>query len=444
MLVEFSVENYRSIQERQTLSMVASEDLEVGAFRETPLLENNSFPMPTDEELRLLASAAIYGPNASGKSNLVRAMQSLKRVVMDSATKMQAGERLPYIQPFLLDAEWSKKPTCFEIIFIDEEIRYEYQVSLDQRRVYEEQLIARVKGRSQTWFSRQYDPEDPELQQDDGYEWSFPKLKGEKKRIQKFVRSNSLFLSHAAQNNHPQLTKVFKWFVKKMNFIDPDFSKSYTTGRCMSDTEFREAVVKLIVEADIGISDINFVPKPMPAEMRDFFLNRLKEVSSEIQRTDIIEDFDEGEFEVVQVVTVHKPSNSEEPVSFNMNDESEGTQRFFEMAGPWLDVLQEGEVLIVDELDRSMHPVLARSLVKMFNDPEINKKNAQLIFTTHDTTLLDAEIFHRGQVWFTEKDRNMTNLYSLLEFQPRKDESLQRGYLLGRYGAIPFIGGLNI
>lgn len=437
MLVEFSVENYRSIQERQTLSMVASEDID-------EMLENNSFPMPTGEELRLLASAAIYGPNASGKSNLVRAMQSLKRVVMDSATKVQAGERLPYIQPFLLDAEWSKKPTCFEVIFIDEEIRYEYQVSLDQRRVYEERLIAHVKGRSQTWFSRQYNPENPELQQDDGYEWSFPRLKGEKKRIQKFVRSNSLFLSHAAQNNHPQLTKVFNWFLKKLNFINPDLPIPYTADRCRNDPEFREAVVKLIIEADIGISDINVDMKPVPAEMRAFVFDRIREFSSAIQRPDIIENFDKDDLKEIQVFTVHKSSNSEEQVYFDMEDESEGTQRLFEMAGPWLDVLQEGEVLIVDELDRSIHPVLARSLVKMFNDPEINKKNAQLIFTTHDTTLLDPEMFHREQVWFTEKDRNMTNLYSLLEFQPREDESLQRGYLLGRYGAIPFIGGLNI
>lgn len=436
MLVEFSVENYRSIQERQTLSMVASEDLD-------EMLENNSFPMPTGEELRLLASAAIYGPNASGKSNLVRAMQTLKRIVMDSATKVQAGERLAYIQPFLLDAKSSKKPTCFEVIFIDEDIRYEYQVSLDQRRVYQECLIAHVKGRQQTWFSRQYDPENPELQQDDGYEWSFPRLKGEKKRIQKFVRPNSLFLSHAAQNNHIQLTKIFEWFIKNFNYIAPDFSSPYTAERCISDREFRAAVVKLIVEADIGISDIKVEKKPLPAEMR-FLVDRLREFSFAIQRPEIIEDFDKGEIEVIQVVTVHNPSNSEEPVYFNMDDESEGTKRLFEMAGPWLYVLQEGEVLIVDELDRSIHPVLARSLVKMFNDPKINKKNAQLIFTTHDTTLLDAEIFRRDQVWFTEKDRNMTNLYSLLEFQPREDESLQRGYLLGRYGAIPFIGGLNI
>ena len=114
------------------------------------------------------------------------------------------------------------------------------------------------------------------------------------------------------------------------------------------------------------------------------------------------------------------------------------------MSGPWLDVLEKGEILIVDELDRSLHPVLSKALIKMFNNPEINKNNAQLIFTTHDTTLLDGEIFRPDQIWFTEKDNSMTKLYPLLDFRPREDESLQQGYLLGRYGAIPFINGLRI
>jgi uncharacterized protein len=127
-----------------------------------------------------------------------------------------------------------------------------------------------------------------------------------------------------------------------------------------------------------------------------------------------------------------------------MNDESDGTQRLFEIAGLWLYVLEYGEVLLVDELDRSLHPVLSKALLKMFNDPQINKNNAQLIFTTHDTILLDAEMLRRDQVWFTEKDKSMTKLYSLLDFRPREDESLQKGYLRGRYGGIPFINGLSI
>ena len=142
---------------------------------------------------------------------------------------------------------------------------------------------------------------------------------------------------------------------------------------------------------------------------------------------------------------MHKLENAENDFrELQLEQESEGTQRLFEIAGFVLEVLIEGKIIIIDELDRSMHPILARELVRMFNNPEINKNHAQLIFTTHDTTLLDREIFRADQIWFTEKNHSQTKLYSLLEFRPREDESLQRGYLLGRYGAIPFISGLSI
>lgn len=146
-----------------------------------------------------------------------------------------------------------------------------------------------------------------------------------------------------------------------------------------------------------------------------------------------------------KIIMRHKRGDSANNfIELNLEQESEGTQRLFELAGFWLEVLIEGKILIVDELDRSMHPILARELVRMFNNPEINQKNAQLISTTHDTTLLDSEVFRSDQIWLTEKDKSQTQLYSLLEFRPREDESLQQGYLLGRYGAIPFISELNI
>jgi hypothetical protein len=211
MLVEFSVENYRSFQERQTFSMVASED-------ET-MLESNSFPMPGAKNLRLLTSNVIYGPNASGKSNLLRALQELKNIVVNSASKMQLGDRFD-VEPFLLNTNYQKRPTCFEIVFVCNRIRYEYGLNLDKKRVHEEWLLAYPKGRPQTWFSRTYDPKNPELKSDEGYKWNFGSgLKGEKERIKKFVRSNSLFLSHAAQNNHPQLTEVFEWLTKYFAYL---------------------------------------------------------------------------------------------------------------------------------------------------------------------------------------------------------------------------------
>ncbi|NEP28792.1 AAA family ATPase, partial [Moorena sp. SIO3I6] len=205
MLVEFSVENYRSFRERQTFSMVAS-NKKTGQ-------DSNSFPMPNVKSLRLLTSAVVYGPNASGKSNLVRAIQTMRRIVLQSATGMQLGSRWN-IEPFRLNADCQKRPSCFEIIFIEDNIRYQYAFSLDQERVYEEWLIAYPKGRAQTWFERNYHSE----KQD--YDWYFgPRLKGEKERIRGFVRPNSLFLSHAAQNNHDQLGNIFEWFRKKLNLI---------------------------------------------------------------------------------------------------------------------------------------------------------------------------------------------------------------------------------
>lgn len=211
MLVEFSVENYRSIQEKQTLSMVAAED-------ET-MLDSNTFPVPNNDDLRLVTSAAIYGPNASGKSNLLKAIQVLKNLVINSASRMQIGDKLP-VEPFRLNSETAKKPSSFEVIFIHEKIRYEYGVSLNRERVFEEWLIAYPNEVQQNWFSREYLPDDPKFEPNEGYKWSFGKgLKGEKKRIQRFVRSNSLFISHAAQNNHPQLTEVFDFFEDEINMI---------------------------------------------------------------------------------------------------------------------------------------------------------------------------------------------------------------------------------
>jgi uncharacterized protein len=434
MLIEFSVENYRSFQERQTFSMVASED-------ETRLDSNTFSILNSNSGLRLLKSAVIYGANASGKSNLLRVIQTLKSIVVNSANKMQVGDKFP-IEPFRLDSKSEKKPTCFEVIFIHKNIRYEYGLSLNRERVYEEWLIAYPNQRPQNWFSRRYLSDRSESQIDEEYEWFFGKgLKGEKERIKKFVRPNSLFLSHAAQNNHPQLTEIFEWFQQKINIITPNsLVGGFTLKVCDENSIFREHIVKLLNAADIGISDIKIESKSVPESAKQFIKQLIK------QETDFqeVEEIDIDEILALHAITLHKMSDSDREVEFAIEEESDGTQRLFELAGPWLYVLQQGEVLLVDELGRSLHPVLSKALVKMFNDSMINVNNAQLIFATQDTTLLDAEIFRQDQVWFTEKDRNMSKLYSLLDFRPLKDESLQKGYLLGRYGAIPFISGLGI
>jgi AAA15 family ATPase/GTPase len=434
MLVEFSVENYRSIQEKQTLSMVAADN-------ET-MLDSNTFPVPNNDDLRLVTSAAIYGPNASGKSNLLKAIQVLKNLVINSASRMQIGDKLP-VEPFRLNSESAKKPSSFEVIFIHNDIRYEYGVSLNRERVFEEWLIAYPNEVQENWFSREYLPDNPKFEPNEGYKWSFGKgLKGEKKRIQKFVRSNSLFISHAAQNNHPQLKEVFDFFQDEINMISLTEGQlrefDFSIKMCEEDNNFREQIVNLLSEADIGISDIRFESEPMDDNIRLVVQNLFsKEFEGRNNANNLLE------IDFKKVITIHKMNDSNSEIELEMSDESAGTERLFNIAGYLLFVLKCGEVLIIDELDRSLHPVLSKALIKMFNNPEINKNNAQLIFTTHDTTLLDDETFRPDQIWFTEKDNSMTKLYSLFDFRPREDESLQKGYLLGRYGAIPFINGFK-
>jgi AAA15 family ATPase/GTPase len=433
MLVEFSVENYRSIQEKQTLSMVAADN-------ET-MLDSNTFPVPNNDDLRLVTSAAIYGPNASGKSNLLKAIQVLKNLVIDSASRMQIRDQLP-VEPFKLNSETAKKPSSFEVIFILDDIRYEYGVSLNRERVFEEWLIAYRNEVQENWFAREYLPDNPKFEPNEGYKWSFGKgLKGEKRRIQKFVRSNSLFISHAAQNNHPQLTEVFDFFEDEINMIpltERQFREfNFSIRMCEEDNKFREQIVNLLIEADTGISNIRFERESIDDNIQLLVQDFLKEFED-------IKDANTLEIDFMKVITIHKMNDSNSEIELAIDDESAGTKRLFYIAGYLLWVLEYGEVLIIDELDRSLHPVLSKALIKMFNNPEINKNNAQLIFTTHDTTLLDDETFRPDQIWFTEKDNSMTKLYSLFDFRPRENESLQKGYLLGRYGAIPFINGLRI
>ena len=428
MLVEFSVENYRSFLKKQTLSLVASED---------EVMLDSTFAMPGSSDMRLVKSAVIFGANASGKSNLLQAISTLKKIVVTSASRMQQGDKFD-LQPFRLNSQSQKQPTSFEVIFFQNQIRYEYGVVLDRNRVYEEWLIAFPEEEEQNWFDRKYNRDNPEA--NNGYEWYFDeKLHGENEIIKKFVRPNSLFLSHAAQNNHPQLTEVFLWFKDKLNKTDS--GGGYTVARSNEDMAFRDRVANMLKQADIGISGIKIEEELIPKELEPFFTSIQEKIVNSLGDREI----NDAKIQALSLNFTHQMNDSEKEIHFSIEEESEGTKRFFELAGHWINILDEGEVLIIDELDRSLHPVLSRNLVQMFNDPKINRNNAQLIFATHDSTLLDVENLCLDRVWLVEKDKeSASNLYSLLEFKPREDESLQTGYLLGRYGAVPFIGGLKI
>lgn len=421
MLVEFSVTNYRSIRDTQTLSLVMAKGHE--------LETSNTFEANAPATNRLLRTAAIYGPNAAGKSNLLEAMATMKSIVVDSASKGQLGEKLPVV-PFRLDPMTDSKPSEFEVIFVAKGVRYQYGFSATKKRIYEEWLIAYPNGRAQRWFARVWQEECK------NYTWEAgAALMGQKQLWQDSTRENALFLSTAVQLNSKQLQPVFDWFsstLRKTGFQSIGYG--YTASLC-KDSNQCEKVLDFLKAADLDIQGVNVIAEKMTEK-------HLPSDMPESIKKKILEDLKDKE--LYEIKTIHRTSSGEE-IEFDFDEESDGTRKFFSFAGPWLDVLKNGYVLFVDELHDNLHPKLVRFLIELFHSAETNSKNAQLIFTTHETSILSQDIFRRDQVWFCEKDASQaTRLYPLTDFSPRKDrENLEAAYLAGRYGALPYVRKLE-
>jgi AAA15 family ATPase/GTPase len=422
MLIQFSVTNYRSFLTTQSLTLTANSA--------TELQEENTFISPVSNLPRLLRSAVVYGPNAAGKSNLVQAIAFMKKFVLSSAKESQEGEKID-VTPFLFNRESSQAPSELEVLFIQDNIRYQYGFAVNPERVTGEWLFAYPEGRAQKWFERQYDPKTQKNL------WYFgPKFIGRRKVWQEATRGNALFLSTAIQLNNEQLKPVFNWFAYKLvtsgqgTSIHPEFSIS----ECEEEKK-KKKILEFMNAADLSITDISLKKKEF--SMEDLPAEMPQSIREEIAR-------DLKGKELTRVFFMHPSSDTSEDVSLEFTEESAGTRKLFALAGPWLDVLEKGLVFFVDELDTSLHPLLIRFLLNLLHNPETNRHNAQLVFTTHDTTVLDQTLLRRDQVWFVEKDaENSTRLYPLSDYKPRKGEALQKGYLYGRYGALPFTGELR-
>ena len=432
MLISFSCRNFRSLRDEQVLDLAANKD---------PSLEGNTFPCEALGDLRLVSSAAIYGANASGKSNLISAVSFMGSFVRGSANEYGPGDRIP-VRPFLLD-DSARKPTELEVSFVHHGVRYQYGFQVDRRRVLKEWLLAYPKGSQQRWFERSVG----EGGDDEDTWWFGPHLKGEKNKLKKLTRPNALFLSVAASFNHEQLTTVYSWFDEYLRvFGSSSFgmrlprlgSGLYTAHRSHQETAFQKRVLILLRDADTGIEDLVTETHPFDED------EALAHLPEQLRRA-VMDSEELMDSEVLEVRTTHRNLTTGQAVHFKLADESDGTQRLFSLGGPWLDTLDSGYTLFVDELDSSLHPHLSRRLVELFHRPEENPKGAQLIFTTHDTSLLEASLLRRDQVWFTEKDAGgVSRLYPLTDYHPRKEEALRSGYLAGRYGAVPILGGAGI
>ncbi|RME44683.1 MAG: ATP-binding protein [Caldilineae bacterium] len=423
MLIEFSVGNYRSFHQPVTLSMQAASLRHKGEIDRQNVFLAGKF--------RLLRSAAIYGANASGKSNLVRAMMFMRRFVLDSSTKLQAGDPID-VQRFAFNMSARQEPAYFQIIFLLDGKRYRYGFEVDEKRVHAEWLY-RTRQRETRLFVREGEV----------FDISGP-FRKETTGLESRTRDNALFLSTLAQFNSPTAIALLDWFRSRFQGIsglDDTFYGTYTMHRFEAEENFRQRVRELIRLADVGISDLTIKNVPfnspaLPEELR----NVLETIAQQ-------EGKPASEFLLPRIQTFHPLFKGETQISqesLDMDEESEGTQKFFYLLGPLLDTLEDGITLVTDELEARLHPLLTREIVRMFNSPQSNPRNAQLIFATHDAGLLGECMLRRDQIWFTEKNRyGATDLYSLAEMKERHDASFDKNYLAGRYGAIPFLGGLR-
>jgi AAA15 family ATPase/GTPase len=416
MLLEFRVRNYRSIRDEQVLNLVASSgDKDLA---ETHLASTGLKSLPST-----VRSAVVYGANASGKSTLLLALNYMRAVVAESATVIQPGQTYN-VQPFKLDEEFAMEPTEFELAFLVGGIRHQYAFSMTAQRIVRESLLVYRTSKPTQWFSRRL--------ADDGetyvYEFS-AYLTGSRKLWQDSTRPNALFLSTAAQLNSELLGPVFRWIVESVVVLPAGaiVNHDFTTA-LLATEEGRATIRDFLSAADISIADVQAVPRKGIRNQFVFHAGGVAHATHE-----------ESEF----LVPIFQHSTPKGSAKFELHEESEGTQRLYGLVAPVVDVLKEGRILVVDEIDCSLHTLLVRRIISMFHDPALNKRGAQLIFSTHDTSLLDHTLFRRDQIWFTEKDGDQaTRLYPLSDFSPRKHEAWERGYLMGRYGAVPFFGEL--
>ncbi len=434
MLVEFSVSNYLSFRDKATLSMVAAKDASQ---------KRNIFRPGAATKEELLKSAAIYGANASGKSNFLKAIAFMKWYVSKSFEGLKEEELIP-VAPFLLDSRLMDDPSTFEVIFIWKKVRYLYGFSILGGQITGEWFYSYPKKQPRLLFERFSKKGSNKSKYKFGSSW-----RGGKKTLTNLVRHNSLLVSVGTRANLALPKIVSDWFtvgLRQMASLPASMSEEDFTKEWMQkDKKFKNRVISFLRNTDIDISDI--VIDQIPVEQARHWM-----VLPETVRKEIIDQLigviapSQTELEILEAALVHPGLDKNgKPINIQLDyyAESEGTQKLFALAGPIFYVLSNGCCLIVDELDVKLHPLLTRHIIKMFHNPKINRKGAQLVFATHDSSLLDIkELFRRDQIWFTTRDSNgASTLYSLWDFKtlPRKHENVIKGYLAGRYGAIPFL-----
>jgi AAA15 family ATPase/GTPase len=428
MFIEFSVKNYKSIKEQQVFSLSATSER---------ILSENKIKLDKYKKVSVLNSAVIFGANGSGKSNLIRAFWSMQNLIRFSDRNL-SGQRIDQYVPYKLELGADKDPVEFEFEFLDKEgTRYFYHVAFNATEILKEKLLYYPRVKEIKLFDREM-----------GKEIDFGDFSGPKRKIESLLEKNQLFLTKAAKSQNDMLRKIFQTITFDFNLIN-NFDHlirpvAFQTLKFIEHSKENKEIVKALLKAaDISIDDVvvkkrnideskYHLPSDVPAEVREMILE------SESLEPKFIHTVYDNE------------GNSVGKTEFSLDEESDGTIKLFNLSAQIIRAIENGDTLFIDEINYGLHPILGLFILELFQNKEINKKNAQLVFTTHDINYLSTDIFRKDQVWFIEKNElGKSSLYSLSEFSDdkrlqRKDAPISDWYLTGRFGAIPTIKDLLI
>ena len=420
MIIDFTIKNYLSIKNEILLSFLSNNKNIEKELKIIPV-ENGRF--------NLYSFSAIYGPNASGKTNIVKALSDFRKIVLFSH-RLDLDKPIPSYKPFKLAKETYGAPIKFEIEFITEEVRYTYKIEFSEKEILKEELFFFPEGRKAKLFIRQKG-------KNIDYGTYFT---GEKKQIETFLLPNRLFVSVAANSKNEILKPVFRFFRDVINIhvrMDSSNQPFHSTTLELRDgkEKFKELLHKILNAADLNVKDIKLIEDERISDK----LKIPEDIPIDLKKR-IIDDFRFKPYIGHSIYDNGKITSELEYFSLE-NEESTGTLKMYDIASEILSALQKGVVLIIDEFNSGLHPLLNTFLVDLFINPNINKKNAQLLVSTHDTCVLDLSILKREQIWFTDKNEfGSTELYSLDEFNKnliRDNSKYSKFYLDGRFKAVP-------
>ena len=425
MLIEFNFKNYRSFRDKAVLSMEATG---LGTFKNSLIVYNN---------MKLLPGVAIYGKNGGGKSNVIRAFW-LSVQFIKNAQRTQHEKAVIPVVPFTLNDYSKNEPTEFQFIYTMDDIKYWYSFAATREKVIRESLYHAPKGQKALVFSRE------------AQTFTFTEEKAKRKLISETIAENQLFFSVACTMNDLACVNAMKWFRERIFFSRDYADIPKQLLDYSNDSNILKAISDYAKTADFGIEDMQFeinskevddldFPENMPEGIKmalSQFVHVLAETSNNSETR-----LKMGE---VKATSKHQGINADgmlELYPLELEDESDGTRKLMSIAPAIESVLSNGGILLVDEIERELHPLLVDFIIAKFQSKETNKKGAQIIFTTHNTELMSMELLRKDQLYFADKDQQdgSSELYSISEFGTKTTENIRKGYLIGKYGATPNI-----